>query len=74
MNNASSNAAEAGKASILGLLSLFFFLAFGIVLIVPDPLPVIDELVLLTLAVVSGNGSYKSVQNMSVDEYGQLEN
>lgn len=81
-----STAVEAGKASIFGLLFLFFLFSFVILLLVPDPLPVIDELILFILTIASANSTQNSIENastnynlskqkpnkVSTDKYGQL--
>lgn len=63
MSNTAKSAGSLGFGATLGVMFLLIGSLFVLDLIVPDPVPVLDEIVLLTLTIASGGGSYKSLQN-----------
>ncbi|MFC7185715.1 DUF6116 family protein [Halorubrum yunnanense] len=67
MSSTAKSAGSIGLGATLGVMFLLIGSLFILDLIVPDPVPVLDEIVLLTLTIVSGGGSYKSFQNCCVE-------
>lgn len=62
MNKSVKSAGSLGVGAVLGMIFFFVACLFLLDLIVPDPVPVLDELVLLALTIASGGGSYRSIQ------------
>lgn len=63
MSGSVKSAGSLGLGATLGIMFMLIGSLFVLDLVVPDPVPVLDEIVLLSLTLASGGGSYKSLQN-----------